>query len=82
LGHCGFAVRSGDRLLVFDYQDEYGTLSEGITVGGLEGGIIESGDLADLETYVFVTHPHDDHFDEVVLEWEEDFETIQYFFGW
>jgi L-ascorbate metabolism protein UlaG (beta-lactamase superfamily) len=82
LGHSGFAVRSGDRLLVFDYQEEYGTPAADPGVGGLDDGTIEAADLAGLDAYVFTTHPHGDHYDEVILDWEAEAESVEYFFGW
>jgi L-ascorbate metabolism protein UlaG (beta-lactamase superfamily) len=82
LGHSGFAIRSGGRLLVFDYQEEYGTPSATAAAGGLEDGVIEAADLDGLDVYVFVTHSHEDHYDPVILDWADQVEGIEYFFGW
>lgn len=82
LGHCGFAVRSGRKLLVFDYLPERGTPSVDPEAPGLADGIIDPADLEGLDVYVFTTHSHSDHFDPVILEWEEEVDGIQYFFGW
>jgi L-ascorbate metabolism protein UlaG (beta-lactamase superfamily) len=82
LGHCGFAVQVGTRLLVFDYQEEFGTLAVDEGAAGFADGQIEPKDLEGLQVHVFTTHSHSDHFDPVILSWEEEAEDITYFFGW
>jgi L-ascorbate metabolism protein UlaG (beta-lactamase superfamily) len=82
LGHSGFAVRVGEKLLVFDYWSSGGTPSRDPEAGGLTDGIIEAADLEGLEVYVFVSHSHSDHYDPTILEWESDVDNITYFFGW
>ena len=82
LGHCGFAVQVGGKVLVFDYQEEYGTPNQNPEAGGLEDGTIEAEDLEGLEVYVFASHSHGDHYDPKILAWEEEVEDITYFFGW
>ena len=82
LGHCGFAVRVGSKLLVFDYLSERGTPAADPAAGGLEDGTIQAADLEGLDVYVFVTHSHSDHYDPTILEWEEEVEGIDHFFGW
>jgi L-ascorbate metabolism protein UlaG (beta-lactamase superfamily) len=83
LGHCGFAVQSGNRLLVFDYLSERGTPALETGAGGLQDGTIDATDLQQFEAvYVFVTHSHSDHYDPAILGWEEEAERVHYFFGW
>ncbi len=82
LGHCGYAVRVADKLLIFDYVSDRGTPAAHPESGGLDDGIIEPADLDGLDVYVFVTHSHTDHYDSTIVEWEEKVESIQYFFGW
>jgi L-ascorbate metabolism protein UlaG (beta-lactamase superfamily) len=82
LGHCGFAVQVGEKLLVFDYLSDRGTPSRDPEAGGLTDGAIEPADLEGLDVYVFVSHAHSDHFDQAILEWEGQVERITYFFGW
>jgi L-ascorbate metabolism protein UlaG (beta-lactamase superfamily) len=82
MGHCGFAVRVGEKLLVFDYLSERGTRAEDLSGGGFADGAIDPADLAGLDVYVFVTHSHSDHYDPAILAWADHTENIQYFFGW
>ena len=63
--HSGFSVASGDILLVFDYwrgkkvrlPDELGVTPE--TLARFN------------EVIVFISHEHEDHFDEIVYSWEQ-----------
>ncbi len=62
--HSGFSVASGDILLIFDYwQGKTRQLPEQlrITPEQLTGYN---------EVYVFISHGHEDHFDEVVYTWQ------------
>jgi predicted alpha/beta superfamily hydrolase/L-ascorbate metabolism protein UlaG (beta-lactamase superfamily) len=82
LGHCGFAVQVGQKLLVFDYLTDRGTPSQQPDAGGLADGVIEPADLEGLDVYVFVSHAHSDHYDPAILAWEAEVADITYFFGW
>ena len=83
LGHSGWAVRINDKLLVFDYQEEYGSLSRsGQDSRDLSSGFIDPSEIAPLDVYVFVTHSHQDHFDPVIYDWQSVLPRVQYFFGW
>lgn len=63
--NSGFSVSVGSILLVFDYWEGEGrTLSE---VGRLNRNILGAYE----SVYVFVTHGHEDHFDEVIYDWRE-----------
>ena len=79
LGHCGYAVQTENHLLIFDYIE----LEEDVPARkGLDRGFIDAYQLKDLHVTVFVTHEHSDHFDEVILGWQEEIESIEYVFGW
>ncbi len=79
LGHCGYAVQIANRVLIFDYIELEETVP---AVKGLERGFIDATQLKDLNVTVFVTHAHVDHFDAVILEWQEEIDSIEYVFGW
>jgi L-ascorbate metabolism protein UlaG (beta-lactamase superfamily) len=83
LRHSGWAVRIGDALLVFDYQEELGM--GGVTDATprtLENGLIDPAEISDLNVYVFVTHAHGDHYDPVIFEWQGEIERLTYIIGW
>jgi len=48
LGHCGFAVQVGEKLLVFDYLSDMGTPSRDPDAGGLADGVIEPADFPEV----------------------------------
>ena len=59
LGHCGFAVRTKNHFLVFDYYPPQWRPAS----PGLANGFLEADELAGQSVTVFVTHGHRDHFD-------------------
>ena len=83
LRHAGWAVRLGDALLVFDYQEalQMADVTDD-TPRNLENGFIDPKDISDLDVFVFVTHAHGDHFDPVIFEWQAEIESLTYFIGW
>jgi L-ascorbate metabolism protein UlaG (beta-lactamase superfamily) len=83
LRHAGWAVRLGDALLVFDYQESMGM--EDVTDDtprNLENGFIDPEEIGDLDVFVFVTHAHGDHYDPVIFEWQGEIESLTYVIGW
>ena len=83
LRHAGWAVRLGDALLVFDYQEAL--QMEDVTDDtprNLENGLIDPEEISDLDVFVFVTHAHGDHYDPVIFEWQGEIESLTYFIGW
>jgi L-ascorbate metabolism protein UlaG (beta-lactamase superfamily) len=83
LRHAGWAVRLGDALLVFDYQEslQMEDVTED-TPRNLENGFIDPAEISDLDVFVFVTHAHGDHYDPVIFEWQGKIESLTYFIGW
>ncbi len=84
LGHCGFAIRTQNHLLIFDYQEERdGQVPRARPARpSIENGFIVPDQIRDLRVRVFVTHEHADHFDPVIFEWKETVPDIAYYFGW
>jgi L-ascorbate metabolism protein UlaG (beta-lactamase superfamily) len=83
LRHASWAVRLGDALLVFDYQEAL--QMEDVTDDtprNLENGFIDPAEISDLDVFVFVTHAHGDHYDPVIFEWQGEIESLTYFIGW
>jgi len=79
LGHCGFAVKTRSRLLIFDYFSRGWRPPE---KPSLANGFVDPEEIKDLEVMVFVSHAHGDHFDPVILSWRQSAKNITYVFGW
>ena len=63
--HSGFAVSSGDVLLVFDYwRGMGGKFPEAL-------GITPETLARYNQVYVFITHEHEDHYDGLVYTWDQ-----------
>ena len=77
LGHCGFAIKSSDHLLIFDYWNRGGTPDNPC----LANGHINTEEIAGLKTYVFVTHEHRDHWDTTIYAWKDKIPNCTYIFG-
>jgi L-ascorbate metabolism protein UlaG (beta-lactamase superfamily) len=78
LGHAGWAVKTRDHLLIFDYWES----SEPESDRSLARGCVDPTEIADQDVYVFVSHSHGDHYDPVVLEWQQMIPDATYVFGW
>ena len=79
LGHCGFAVKTRNRLLIFDYFSRGGPRP---AKPSLANGFVDPEEIKHLDVTVFVSHSHGDHFDPVILSWRPVIENITYVFGW
>jgi L-ascorbate metabolism protein UlaG (beta-lactamase superfamily) len=83
LRHASWAVRLGDALLIFDYQESLGM--EDVTDDtprNLETGFIHPEEISDLDVFIFVTHAHSDHYDPVIFQWQGEIENLTYIIGW
>lgn len=69
--NSGFMIEQDRRLLVFDYINGFG-LKSPVTPQFLQG--FDS-------VYVFASHAHSDHFDPVVLKWNEWNSRLTYLFS-
>jgi hypothetical protein len=74
LGHSGWAVRTQNHFLIFDYWEAMKTMPPGEAFvppddASLATGYIVPSEIADQNVIVFVSHAHSDHFDPVVLTW-------------
>ena len=86
LGHCGYAVKTETKLLVFDYVKKSMRRGEPVpqppAQPALSNGWINPEGIKDLEVVVFVSHSHEDHYDEVIRTWAKTVKNIHYVFGW
>jgi ankyrin repeat protein/L-ascorbate metabolism protein UlaG (beta-lactamase superfamily) len=79
LGHCAFAVKTRNHLLIFDYVPGRGPAPDRRS---LANGFVDPDEIRDQNVYVFVSHSHPDHFDRVILSWRPVIGNITYVFGW
>ena len=77
LGHSGWAVSTASSVLIFDYWSR----SKFSSTPGLVNGTINPEELKDKKVYVFVSHDHSDHYDEVIYSWAKDIKDITYIYG-
>jgi L-ascorbate metabolism protein UlaG (beta-lactamase superfamily) len=84
LGHCGYAVRTRDHLLIFDYQERNDGRQPKTRPErpSLASGWIDPVEIKDLKVRVFASHSHEDHFDPVIFSWQAAIPDILYYFGW
>jgi ankyrin repeat protein/L-ascorbate metabolism protein UlaG (beta-lactamase superfamily) len=77
LKHSGWAVKTKNALLIFDYWDD----APSPDVKLLANGHINVEEIKNLPVYVFVSHSHGDHFDKQIFEWKKTIPNIKYIFG-
>jgi ankyrin repeat protein/L-ascorbate metabolism protein UlaG (beta-lactamase superfamily) len=79
LGHSGWAIKTQNHLLIFDYF-EYPNRAAPATASLASGYVIPS-EIKDENVTVFVSHHHHDHYDPRIFEWRNEIPDIEYVFG-
>jgi len=77
LGHCGYAIKTANNLLIFDYWNESGDPD----MPALSNGHINPAEISDQDVYLFVSHEHQDHFDSTIFSWADSLKKCKYIFG-
>jgi ankyrin repeat protein/L-ascorbate metabolism protein UlaG (beta-lactamase superfamily) len=77
LMNCGYAVRTKNHLLIFDYMPA----SANATNPSLANGFVNPAELKNLDVTVFATHQHSDHFSSVIFGWKDSIPKLTYVFG-
>ena len=77
LGHCGWAIKTRHRLLVFDYWNTGRDPARPC----LANGHIDPMEIRDVPTTVFITHEHQDHYDPVIHGWADTVRDLTYVYG-
>ncbi|MCP4154420.1 MAG: hypothetical protein GY757_42240 [bacterium] len=77
LGHSGWAVKTKNNLLIFDYNNDGREPTEAL----IANGHISCEELKGLTVSVLVSHFHGDHFDNEIFDWKEKIENITYIYG-
>ncbi len=78
LGTSGWAIKTKNHLLIFDYYENTARPVD----AKLINGYISPEEIKNLKVIVFVSHEHYDHFDKCILEWKKNIADIHYVFGW
>ncbi len=78
LYHSGWAVKTSNTLLIFDYWELFNKPDS----PSLFNGYIDPDEIMDENVYVFISHGHGDHFDKKIMEWKKVIPRITYLFGW
>jgi len=77
LGHSGWAIKTKNNLMIFDYFEQGRNPDE----PALCNGRIDPAEFADEKVTVFVSHEHGDHFDPMIFDWREKAKDITYVLG-
>lgn len=77
LNHSGYAVKTKNNLLIFDYwsRDAHPDLTS------INNGNINPDEIKDLNVTVFASHSHRDHYSAEILEWKDKIKNINYVIG-
>jgi len=77
LGTSGWAIKTKNKLLIFDYH-VFGLNPD---ESWLVNGHINPEEIKDQDVYVFATHEHGDHFSPAIFEWKKSIGGIEYILG-
>ncbi len=80
--HSGWAVKTKNHLLIFDYIPNPSFVDHIAENPLLSNGHINTDELKDLQVTFFISHSHGDHFSKKILEFEKEIKNISYIFGW
>ena len=80
LGHSGWAVKTQNHFLIFDYFCN--TRDRRPDDSCLASGYIIPEQIKDMNVTVFTTHSHGDHYDPRIFTWKESIPDIEYVLCW
>lgn len=78
LGHSGWAVKTKNNFLIFDYDMTSG--SKSVSDSSLASGYIVPEELKGQKVTVFCSHSHQDHYSKNIFDWRKDLTDINYVF--
>lgn len=76
LGHSGWAIKTQNHFLVFDYFDN--PRAEAPEHECLESGWITPEVLEGQNAYVFSSHAHQDHYNRSIFDWDDNNAGVKY----
>ena len=77
LGHSGWAIKTKNHFLVFDYWPNGARPSK----PGLCNGWIDPAEIKGGNVEVFASHFHQDHYSPEIFSWKEEIPGVEYFLG-
>ncbi|MBN1272563.1 MAG: ankyrin repeat domain-containing protein [Candidatus Aminicenantes bacterium] len=77
LGGAGWAIKTKNKFLVFDYAP----MGSGPDEPLLANGNINPEEIKGQHVYVFVTHAHNDHFNPSIFKWKDSLKNITFILG-
>ncbi len=77
LGHSGWAVKTANHLLIFDYYKRASLPDTPL----IANGSINPEEIKNLKITVFVSHSHGDHFMPTIFDWRKEVKDITYVLG-
>ncbi len=80
LGHSGWAVKTQNHFLIFDYFCNTWDRKPGDSC--LASGFILPEQMQDQKVTVFATHAHGDHYDSRIFNWKNTIADIEYVLCW
>ena len=77
LGHSGWAIKTKNHLMIFDYFPPSNPSED----PSFMNGQVRAQELKDMNVTVFASHEHQDHFNPEILEWKKNAAGINYVLG-
>jgi len=77
LGHSGWAVKTQNHLLIFDYWEQNAAPDE----PALANGAANPQEWRELDVTVFASHDHSDHYMPAIFAWRKVLPKVNYFLG-
>ena len=77
LNHSGWAVKTKNHLLVFDYWQQ----NEGSNTPSINNGRINAEEISNQNVLVFASHNHQDHYNPEIFQWSKSVKNINYVIG-
>jgi len=79
LGHSGWAIKTQNHMMIFDYflHPEQPAPEQ----ASLAGGYIVPEQLREMNIDVFVSHGHGDHYHDNIFNWKDTIQNINYIMG-
>lgn len=77
LNHSGWAVKTKNHLIVFDYWQR----NEDPDIASINNGRINPDEIGNQNVIVFSSHIHGDHYSKEIFEWSKNIKNINYVLG-